>query len=624
MRRLAFAILVLLLPIAAHSDTGMWGSRGISRRFLVRGDLVFDADGRGISVYDTSAPSQIRRVSVATTDDDSLDLAFLGSDQLALLTARSIERYSVSPAQSLSLLSTLPVTDGFTHLAASEGGSYLAAASANAVRVWAVSPQSLTTVASIPIAGTVQAIAFHHDAVVIAVAGQGVFTYERGGSALLSTMPLDARDIVVAGDTLFAACGPNGLVIANVSDDAAPFVVSRTGAGDIDLTRVAASGTHTFTVQGSDLIRIYDTALLETPRLSATFREQAEAIAANASRLFVSGPVVDSFGLRNETGVPLRVYDVVIPDAPRIVGEVRDLAGPVSGVATDGTLAYVVDPPYFRVIDVSKPSAPHELASLLVPNLQDHVKLSGDRAIVYGRGDVDLFDVSDAYHPKLLGVFVSYGRPPSNAAFAGAGNTIIEGNPWSGFHVVDFDFFGDPARPVQIAGIKGHYKEIVGRGNHAFLFGDPGGLRAVDLSARGEAKVLHELDTTAEQAEVVAETPSHPELLLSSSSDGVRVFAVDASVAPTLVVFQPLTHAVPFGSSGDTTWLGLEGHLYSLDLAGPGLLSQTAMRVSSPIQIAAAANGKIVVADRYSLRVYGPATAPPPPPKPVRSRAVRH
>jgi hypothetical protein len=50
------------------------------------------------------------------------------------------------------------------------------------------------------------------------------------------------------------------------------------------------------------------------------------------------------------------------------------------------------------------------------------------------------------------------------------------------------------------------------------------------------------------------------------------------------------------------------------------------MRVASPMQIASA-NGKIVVADRYSLRVFGPNTAPPPPPtqpETERRRRVRH
>lgn len=623
-RRLAIAVLALLLPIAASSDSGIWGARGISHQFVVRGDLVFAADGRGLAVYDTTTPAHIQRVSLAPTDDESVDLAFLGSQEIALLTARSIERFSVSRSGSLAPVSHFPEAEGFSHLASSESGSYLAAASANRVTVWAVSPESITVVANIPIAGAISTIAFHHDALMVAVAGQGVFTYEPGGSTLLSIIPLDARDIAVDGDTLFAAAGPNGLVIASVVDDTAPSVVSRTGAGEIDLERVAVGGTNVFTVQGSDQVRVYRVASLESPQLAATFREPAEAIAANASRLFLSGPMVDAFGLRNETGAPLRVYDVTDPGTPRLAGEVRDLAGPVSGVATDGTLAYVVDPPYFRVIDVSKPSAPRELASLLVPKLQDQIKLSGNRAIVYGRGDVDLFDVSDAYHPKLLGVFVSFGRPPSNAAFAGVGDTVIEGNPWSGFHVVDFDYFGDPTRPVQIAGIKGHYREIVGRGDHAYLFGDPGGLRAVDLSVRGQATVLHEVDTTAEQAEVVPETSNHPELLLASATDGLRVFAIDAAQQPVLSLFQPLSHAVRFGSNGDTAWLGLDGSLYSLDLAGSGQLSPTTMRVSSPMQIAAAANGKIVVADRYSLRIYGPATAAPPPPKVGRARAARH
>jgi hypothetical protein len=625
-RRFAIAIFALLslLPRFASADSGSWGARGISHRFLVRGDLVFDADGRGISVYDTANPAQIRRAGSATTDDETLDLAFLGPQELAILTARSIDRYSVSPAGEVRLLSTLPQNDNLTRLASSASGSYLAAATANSVTVWSVTTESLTIAARVPVTGTVTAVAFHQDNVVFAVADQGVFVVDTRSGELIATIGVNARDLIIQNDTLYAAGGPNGLVLVNLGDERSPSVISRTGAGDIDLERIAVGGTHAFTVQGNDLVRIFDVSALENPRLTATFHVQAGVIAANASHLFLSGAVVDAFGLRNESGVPLRVYSLTDPANPTVAGEVQDLAGPVSGVATDGTLAYVADPPYFRVIDVSNPAAPKELSSVRLATLQDRVKLSGNRVIVFGRGDVDLFDVSDPYHARLAGIFVSYGRPPSNAAFAGVGNTIIEGNPWSGFHVVDFDYFGDPTRPVQIAGIKGHYKEIVGRGDHAYLFGDPSGMRAVDLSARGEANVVHDFTTPTEQAEVVGETARHSELLLAGAADGLRIFDAADPLDPRQVAFQPLSQAPVFGSAGDTSWLAIDGHLWSLDLKGSWTMSQASMRVSSPMQVSAAENGKIVVADRYSLRVFGPVTAPPPPPKPARGRAARH
>ena len=46
------AVIVTLIPALAFAQSGEWGSRGVSRRFAVRGERLFAVDGRGVSVYD--------------------------------------------------------------------------------------------------------------------------------------------------------------------------------------------------------------------------------------------------------------------------------------------------------------------------------------------------------------------------------------------------------------------------------------------------------------------------------------------------------------------------------------------------------------------------------------------
>jgi len=622
-------LIATLLALAAHADSGSWGTRGISRRFVTAGNLVFAADGRGLAAYDVSSSSTanpaataIRRTAVVETDDESLDVAVIGRNELALLTRSGINRYSFSPGGALTLESTQPLGDAYTALAA--GTTTLAGIGTGGVTIWMPTAGELATIAKVRIDGHVTSIAFHGDHLYVAVEHQGVFAYDTDGSGPLAVVPVSANAIAVQGDTLYVAAGANGLVLADIANDAAPNVISRTGAGEVNANRIAVSGTRIYVTELSDVVHVYDATSAVAPVLAATFREPAQVLAAGGTRLFVSGSILDNYGLPNGTGIPLRVYDVANVGAPRAAGDYRDLAGPVSGVATNGTVAWVVDPPYFRVIDVSSPSAARELVSLKVDGLQDRIKVQGNRAIVYGRGDVDLFDVSDPYKPKFLGVFHSFGRPPSNAAFAGVGNTIVEGNPWSGFHVIDFDLLG-PAQPAQIAGIKGHYKEIVGGGVNAYIFEDTTQLRVVDLSVRGEANVVNELPSNAVQAEVAAPTDRHPELLLVSLPDGLRIFSLADPAHPADRLFLPMQGGVRFGSSGDTALLGTDLTLTALDLAS-GATQPTSMTVRSPMQIAAAANGKVVVADRYALRVFGPKTVappPPPPPGPARRRAAR-
>src|SRR5712692_7969771 len=92
MRRLLIAV-IALAPVA-FGQSGEWGSRGVSRRFAVRGERVFAADGWGVTVYDVSQPT-VRRLVFAETRAESFDLAFFGDGDLAVATRAGIDRFSV-------------------------------------------------------------------------------------------------------------------------------------------------------------------------------------------------------------------------------------------------------------------------------------------------------------------------------------------------------------------------------------------------------------------------------------------------------------------------------------------------------------------------------------------------
>jgi hypothetical protein len=615
---LLLSLLVSLLFTAALSaDSGSWGTRGYARRFATDGELVFAADGRGLTTYRASSAG-IERVAVAESEHESLDVAVLPDHTVALLSRDGIDRYSYSSSGALQLRSTLPLGLSYTMLAS--GTTVLAAAGPGGVTIWNPAAGSLATVGTVRLSGDISGIAFHHDVLYVAVKHQGVFSYTPDDWEPAGVLPVNAASIAVQGDTLYLAAGVDGLVTADISSDASPRILNRFGAGELNLTGIAVSGTRVYAAEPNEIVHVYDVDDLddpltpEAPKEIASIREPAHAMAAAGNLLFLSGTHVDPFGLEHGSGAAIRMYDTTAAGAARMAGQVLDFEGPVSGVATNGTVAWVVDPPSLRVIDVSSPSTPRELASLRVEGLQDRIKISGNRAIVYGRGDVQLFDISNIYKPVLLGVFHSFGRPPSTAAFAGDG-TIIEGNPWSGFHVVDFDTFGFTT-PAQIAGIKGHYKEIVGRASRAYIFSETSDFFVVDLAVRGEANVLGEYPANGEHAESVGATATHPELLLVSSPTLFRVLSLADPVHPADLFSLPVQSAQVFGSSSDTTYLAGDGLLTAVDLTNGNSVA-TSMTVRSPMQVAAADNGKVVVADRYGLRIFGPKTAPPPPPPPA-------
>src|SRR5207244_5648521 len=123
----------------------------------------------------------------------------------------------------------------------------------------------------------------------------------------------------------------------DVSDPAAPRFVSRTAESDGFHQLVAAGGGRAATAEVSKSVRLFDGSAPATPRAFPSVAQPVEAPTASGTRLFVSGSIFDENGIEKGSGIPLRAYDVAQADAPRLIGEAQDLAGPIDGAATDGT-----------------------------------------------------------------------------------------------------------------------------------------------------------------------------------------------------------------------------------------------------------------------------------------------
>ncbi len=609
MRRVLFAILAFV-PLLAAAQSGEWGSRGVSRRLVVRGGWVFAADGRGVAVYDVSQPT-VRRLAVAETRNESLDLALLGDRDLVVATRGGIERYTIetdgrlvrSPSGSDALATLLASND-----------RYLAGAYAETISVWR---PDLSIVTRIPLAQAPSALAWHGDTLIAAIPGIGAYLFDIHQDRAPVLISENARDFALSGDTLYIAVGVNGVATYDLTNDTAPRLLSRIAAGDRNFTRVAVGDAQLFVAEPTQTIDVFD---LRSGSLTARFTEPVQTIAAAGTRLFVAGTIFDQFGLPTETGAPLRIFDASNPANPRLIGEFRDRAGPLSGVATDGTLAYVVDRPYFRVIDVSTTASPRELSSLLIENIGDRVKIRGSQVLLFGRGHVQLIDVGNPYDPRVLKVYDAQGGPPSTAAFAR--DTIVEANPYSGFHVVDFVNFPQPG---QVGGIKGHYYDVIADGDDvAYVSQEAVALVTIDLSDRSNPHSLNSSVIGPVHGELASATEHHPALLMVQTLTGIRLYNIANPRNPMEISFTPTPSVNVIAADADDGYLAVAGSVQRMDLRDPAhpSLSPTAMQPVSPMQLAAA-KGKVVIADRYSLRVFGANTAPPPPPPPTRRRASR-
>lgn len=599
----------LLLLLAIATQSGVWGSRGISERFVVSGDDVYVADGRGVAVYRVANPAKIERIDLELSDDRTVDVA-IGGGELFAATTRGLRRYAMASDGTLSFIESIDERDaGATHIAANE--RWIVTAVANRIVVRQRAGTTLEIANAFAFSNPVKALAFVNGILYAGVDREGLYVIDPLRDEPLTVMPIDAGGFAQQGNVLWVAAGPAGITSLDVGTPSEPRVIGNSGGGEVNVMDVAVAGTRAFGLQRPNKLYAFDVSVAATPRQTSALEGAYNAIAARGNQLFVAGSTIDAYGLESANGVPLRIQDA---NSLQVAGEYRDLAGPVSGAATDGTLAYVIDPPYFRIIDVHQTNAPREIASLLVPDIQDRVRIRRDLAVIYGRGRVNLVDISNPYKPRLITTYDGLGIPPSNAAIAR--DTIVEANFASGLHVVDYS---NASSPVQIAGRIWHYLDLVASDDVIYALLQNTFLVA-DLTNRFKVTDVSLEEDSAAQLELAPQNAAQPAYLLVRGPNGVHVYSLEDRFHPAEIGVVPVAAGL-MGTTDAAGWFEHDGSLARIDFATPSAFTTTDWRVTAPMQIAGSGE-KLVVADRYALRVFGPDTAPPPAP-PGKKRAAK-
>lgn len=610
-RTFSASILFLLIALTASAQSGEWGSRGATRRFAVLGDLVFAADGRGVTTYDVSQPANIRVADFDTTGNETCDLAIVGGTpaHVVAATKRGLDWYRVEGASLVGPVAITESRDPVTLVAAN--AHLVAAVTGQNVSIYELRQEDARLIATFDFRNRVLAVAFVGDVLYVSVDREGTYVYELPSTEWTAKLLEAPVAFALAGSTLWGASRDTALTAIDVQNPAAPRVISGTGIGESFFDGVAAAGTRVFAFEKGNRLRVFDVSDPGHPLLVTTLEEWVNVIAASGNRLYLAGAIIDSEKLSSETGKPLRIFDAA---TLALLGERTDLAGPVSGVWTDGSVAYVVDPPYLRVLDISTTAQPRELSSILVPGIQDHIRVKNGVAVLYGRAAVNLLDVSAPLHPRFLGTWNTQGHPPSVAAIAG-GTNFVEANNHSGFHIVDYS---NPAAPVQIGGRKWHYHDVAASDDAVYLLLQ-GVFRTVQIANGKDAVDQAEFSLLADQLDIVPPNAPNPHTLVVRTPVGIRIYSLTDRFAPQQTAFVPIVEPGLMATGNGDAYITLDGVLHRMDVAAPAQPIATGMKVMSPLQISVA-GAKVAIADRYSLRVYGPDTPSPLPPPPVTTK----
>lgn len=580
-------------PLSSCAQLATWGSRGIPTDLAIRGNRVYAADGRGVTSYDVSNPSLIRQV-VARDSRYSTAIGLHGDD-VVLLTRSTIELYDAADLRPLTYAGIIT-----SHLATDD--AHIITAGTDIIS-WRVDENGkLQQVARVIPQKPIDAIALAGNTLVTTEHGGLFRLYDLSGGKLtpLGAIAVPAVDLLVHNDIVYAAGGPYGLSVVDISDRQKPRLVTTLSSTDTNYAVLTIAGSRLFATDRLAAIAEFDITNPRSPVLVSSRLEPVDTIAGADNTLFASGVVRDRAGKENATGSPLRMFNVRGDGTLTLQGEFTDRAGAVTGVAVDANFAYVADPPLLRVIDL-RPVVPQQIASLDYGDTSDRVRLFGRWLVVYGRTAAHLIDVSNPSTPTYTGIFPTRGTIPDFVTFAGP--YLIESNRGSGFHVLDLT---NPAVPTQISGLKndgfGQWQAVAGLND--VVYGVVGtGIKIVDLSNPHAAKVAKVVPVTS-PIDVALITARATPLLVVLDDATVRFYDISSRFAPVEVGSIEVFRGTELTVDGTTVYLvspyGAVARIDASDPTAPTVIADGDF--ASPTQLAAA-NGRVVVADRYMLRV---------------------
>jgi hypothetical protein len=370
--------------------------------------------------------------------------------------------------------------------------------------------------------------------------------------------PGHARRVAVSGDFAYVADYDSGMVVVDVSVDSLPTIAGRIKF-PYRVEDVAIQGDYAYLASFSTM-RIVDISTPATPVLVGTL--------SFASGYAVSVGISGDYAYlgRVSTDRGFYVVDVSNPAAPFFVGDVQGMS--VNEFVVEGSLAYLCAD-FFRVIDVSDPTAPQELVR--VPTRGDDVAVSGGFAYLGGgtvvTPDLQVVELGVHAAPSPVGAYTGLDyvyRIDSRSGIAYAVGTIGTNN-WE-LHSLDMS---SPSSPQVLDNLVIGYGNFdramdVDGGTAAFVLGDD--LWLFDVSTPSAMSVVSTTPLACCAADVKIEG-SH---VYVARGDGLSVIDISSPLTPTEVGSITLYGTVGLDVVDSLVYLAGEGYgIQVVDVSTP-------------------------------------------------------
>jgi len=322
-------------------------------------------------------------------------------------------------------------------------------------------------------------------------------------SFVTSESPVQVSDIYVSGT--YAYCfGGSGFSVVDVSSPQNPQIV-----GEIALPGGSVAVKDSFAYVLADGFHVIDISDPENPEIVAFLWQFGGDISVFGSYAFIS----------SGSGLYFRIIDISDPHNPQFAGyfdspegvyhahvigtiaylstelalRVVDISDPMNpqelgffpgrgrDIFVRDTLAYFVDIyTGLRILNVSTPSSPHEIATYVPPGISNEVCISGSYAYVTDDKGLWIIDVSDQSFPREVGRCYTT-TPVYDISLSGS--YAYTTTRTSGLVVFDIS---DPSNPGIAASLNlpllSHHYGLDISGHYCYVANGYYGLKVVDIS----------------------------------------------------------------------------------------------------------------------------------------------
>lgn len=386
------------------------------------------------------------------------------------------------------------------------------------------------------------------------------------------------RGIALQGTTLFTAEQTAGLRIIDVSDPSAASEITNF-TGITSPQKIVVSGNYAYINGYTSGLHITDISDLSNPSIVQTYS--------------TSGRVISDFDLQDEhiyltvddflSDLNFRVLDVSTPSSPVLVTSlitdnfIDDL------LINDNHIYLGLSSSGIKVVDISTPSAAN-----LVTNLQNfsgqvrQVELIGNYVYIADKKELQVYNITNPAVPTYVTTYTI----DTTYSSSGSINTITVDGSYAylaignaGMEIIDIS---NPASPVHVSVIdstpSGNVYEIAVSGNYAYLADYDEGLIVVDISTKTSPTQVGSYSTSF--ARGVKVSGSH--VFVSDTTDGYLVLDVSTPSSPTLAstVATPSLKSVINGSLAYMFPWGSE-NLYIYDISDPTNLTELSITTTS-------------------------------------------